>query len=56
MDHCSQRAADRRTAYSLSDPYYTDYASVMVETSSLIDGMEDLPGCTVGVRFVGYDS
>lgn len=40
---------ERKESWDFSTPYYTDYVSVLVETSSGITTLEDLVGTTVGV-------
>lgn len=40
---------ERRERFDFSSPYYIDHTAVMVEESSLIGGIEDLPGLRVGV-------
>ena len=41
---------ERREAYAFSAPYYTDHVRIMVEESSMIEGLADLEGCVIGVR------
>lgn len=40
---------ERKKSWDFSTPYYTDYVSVLVETSSGITSLADLAGKTVGV-------
>lgn len=40
---------ERRQRLDFSTPYYTDHTAILVEESSLISGIEDLPGLRVGV-------
>lgn len=40
---------ERKAAYDFSDPYYVDHVGIMVEKSSLIEDLDDLIGCRVGV-------
>ncbi len=40
---------ERRKKVDFSTPYYTDYAAVMVEVSSMIGDLEDLKGSSIGV-------
>ncbi len=40
---------ERKQNYDFSDAYYTDYARIMVEESSMIDELSDLRGCRVGI-------
>lgn len=40
---------ERKKKVDFSTPYYTDYAAVMVEASSMIDDLEELKGSRIGV-------
>lgn len=46
---CYSIAETRLENFDFSAPYYEDASRIMVEKSSLIDSMEDLPGKRIGV-------